>query len=435
MGRQLVWICFGLCAISLAEGVLAAGARPSGTLEGAPWPQWRGRLRDNISKDTGLLGKWPAEGPKLVWTATGLGEGFSSVSIAHGKIFTMGDRAGAQWVIAMDPANGKELWATKVGLPWDERYSGSRCTPTVDGELVYALGTHGDLVCVRSADGELVWRRSLPNDFGGRVHSVWGFSESPLVDGKKLVCTPGGPEAGMVALDKRTGREIWRTAIPELGPAGSDGAGYSSIVISKGAGIRQYVQLMGRGVVGVAASTGKFLWGYNRVANSTANIPTPLVHEDFVFCSTGYGTGAALLKLRSDGDGVAADEVYFLKAPQLQNHHGGLVMLGNYIYCGHGHKAGAPTCLEWRTGKIVWRQNRGPGSGSAATTYADGNMYFRYENGLMALIKATPKGYEAGGTFEIPDVEQPSWSAPVVAGGRLYLREQDHLLCYDVRKP
>jgi len=392
-------------------------------------------MRDGISGDKGLLDRWPKGGPQLKWKATGLGVGFSSISIADGKIFTIGDHDGDQWLIALDLAHGKKVWETKIGKAWVNNYSGSRSTPTVDGDRLYVLGTHGDLVCATIKNGTVVWRRSLPADFQGHMHSIWGYAESPLVDGQKVVCTPGGPEAGIVALNKKSGREIWRCTIPELGPNGSDGAGYSSIVVSTAAGVRQYVQLMGRGVVGVAASNGKFLWGYNRIANGTANIPTPLVSKEFVFCSTGYRTGAALLKLRSDGEGVAADEVYFLDGKKLQNHHGGMVMIGDYIYCGHGHKAGAPTCLEWRTGEIKWRRDRGPGSGSAAVVYADGHVYFRYENGLMALLTATPKEYEERGTFEIPECEEPSWSVPVVAGGRLYLREQDNLFVYDVHKP
>jgi outer membrane protein assembly factor BamB len=237
-----------------------------------------------------------------------------------------------------------------------------------------------------------------------------------------------------VALDKMTGAEIWRSAIDLTGDRGGDGAAYSSIVIGNGGGVRQYVQLMGRGVVGVAAKDGKFLWGYNRVANRTANIPTPLVHEDYVFCSSGYQAGAVLLKLEAVGSGVQADEVYFLEGKEFQNHHGGMIMLGDYVYCGHGHNGGAPTCLEWKTGKTVWRHNRGPGTGSAAVGYADGSLYFRFQDGVMALVAATPKEFEDRGHFKIPDVEQPSWSHPVITGGRMYLREQDNLFCYDVKK-
>ena len=322
-----------------------------------------------------------------------------------------------------------------IGDVWEPQgYAGPRCTPTVDGSLLYITGPRGDVVCLECATGKEVWHRNMVADFQGRMHSGWGFSESPLVDQDHLVCTPGGADTAIVALDKRTGAEIWRTAIPALGNQGGDGAAYSSIVIGNGGGVKQYVQLMGR-AVGVAAKDGRFLWGYNRVANGTANVPTPLVHGDHVFCSSGYQTGAALLELRAKpGGGVAAREVYFLDGKEFQNHHGGMILLGDYIYAGHGHNSGAPTCLAWKTGKTVWRHNRGPGAGSAAIAYADGNLYFRFEDGVMALIGATPQGYQEKGQFKIPGVEQPSWSHPVIAGGRLYLREQDELLCYDVQR-
>lgn len=424
-----------LAASWCCSSSLGADKRPSNGSGDPYWPQWRGVKRDAIADDTGLLTEWPADGPPLVWKAGNLGRGFSSISIADGRIFTMGDRDGSQLVIALDLHTGRQLWATPIGDVWAPGgYAGPRCTPTVDGANVYVLGPHGDLVCLQAATGKEVWHLNMQKDFGGRMHSGWGYSESPLIDGNKLVCTPGGVDAAIVALDKKTGREIWRSAVPPLGGQGGDGAAYSSIVISNGGGVRQYVQLMGRGVVGVAARDGDFLWGYNRVANGTANIPTPIVEGDYVFCSTGYRTGAALLKLVPEGTGVKAEEVYFLDGKQFQNHHGGMIKLGDYIYAGHGHNSGAPVCLEWKTGKTVWRHNRGPGSGSAAVAYADGNLYFRFQDGLMALIEATPDEYREKGTFRIPNVEDPSWSHPVIAGGKLYLREQDTLYCYDVRQ-
>ncbi len=429
----VVFSCLLVGALGLSSR--AADNRPPASQNG--WPQWRGALRDGVSHDAGLLNEWPAEGPPLVWKATGLGRGFSSISIADGRIFTMGDREAGEFVIALDLASGKELWSARIGDVWEPQgYAGPRATPTIDGKRIYALGPHGDLVCLEAESGKEVWHRKMQSDFGGRMHSGWGYSESPLIDGDRLVCTPGGAEAAMVALDKSTGKEIWRTAIPSLGEGdfGTDGAAYSSIVISHGGGLRQYVQLMGRGVIGVGSRDGKFLWGFNRVVNKTANIPTPLVHGDYVFCSTGYGAGAVLLKLQAANGGIQAEPVYFLDGKEFQNHHGGMIMLGDYIYCGHGHNAGAPTCLEWKTGKTVWRHNRGPGTGSAAVAYADGNMYFRFENGIMALIGATPAEYQEKGQFKIPNVEQPSWSHPVIVGGRMYLREQDALYCYDVKK-
>jgi outer membrane protein assembly factor BamB len=347
----------------------------------------------------------------------------------------MGDRDGAQQLRALSAEGGARLWQARVGPVWNDEYGGPRGTPSVDGGLVIALGTEGDLVAVEAASGKERWRRSLPADFGGRVMSMWKWSESPLVDGDRVIVTPGAAGAGLVALDKATGKEIWRAAIPELGPSGKDGAGYSSVVVSNAGGVKQYVQLMGRGLVGVRASDGKFLWGYNRVANDVANIPTPIVRANWVFASTGYQTGAALVELQKKDDGVQARELYFLGAKTFQNHHGGMVLVGNHVYGGNGQSKGFPTCLEFTTGKVAWGGDiRNAGSGSAAVVYADGNLYFRYQNGVVMLIQATPEAYREKGSFTIPGVEKPSWSHPVVVGGRLYLREQDTLYVYDVRQ-
>ncbi len=404
------------------------------------WPQWRGSKRNGISSEKGLLQSWPKGGPSLLWKASGLGTGVSSLAVAGERIFTMGDLLDSQYLFALDgasaipnyPLTRRYLWKTKVGPAWVDRYGGPRATPTVDGNRVYTLGTEGDLVCADTATGKVKWQKSLPRDFGGQMMSRWKFSESPLVDGDRIVVTPGGEEAALVALDKRSGAEIWRTAIPELGPNGKDGAGYSSIVVSEAGGIRQYVQLLGRGLVGVEASTGKFLWGYNRIANSSANITTPLVVGDYVFASTGYRTGSTLLRLIRVGDDIRAEEVYFIESATLQNHHGGLILYNGYVYTGTGHNRGHPICLELQSGKVIWGPVRNAGLDSAAVSYADGHLYFRYQNGLMVLVEATPEGYREKGAFMIPDVHDPSWSHPVISGGRLYLREQDNLFVYDV---
>ena len=418
------------CAVAAAAGLSLAASPAS-----IGWPQWRGPNRDGVSTETGLLQSWKVGGPTVAWRATGLGTGYSSVAIAGGRIFTMGDVGGSQQLIAINAADGKRLWMARVGAPWVDQMGGPRGTPTVDGDLVYALGTEGDLICAEAATGKERWRRNLPADFGGQMMSMWKWSESPLVDGDRVVVTPGARAAGIVALDKRTGKDVWRSSIPEIGAKGKDGAAYSSIVISQGGGVRQYVQLMGRGLVGVRASDGKYLWGYNRVANDTANIPTPIVRGDLVFTSTGYQTGAALLRLVPAGGGVEAREVYFLEPRTFQNHHGGMVLVGDHIYAGHGHNKGFPIAIELQTGKVVWGGNiRNAGTGSAAVAYADGQLYFRYQNGEVILIEATPAGYKEKGSLTIPGVSGPSWPHPVITGGRLYLREQDTLLAYDVKR-
>jgi outer membrane protein assembly factor BamB len=437
--RRKQFVAVALAALLLVAGALVptlwgqpgdAGASPAG----AAWPQWRGPNRDAISADTGLLKQWAEGGPKLLWQASGLGAGFSSLAIVDGRIYTMGDFGDEQFVIALDGRSGKQVWKAKVGPAWHDEYPGPRGTPTVDSELLYAIGTEGDLVCLETATGKERWRKSLPRDYSGYMMSVWKFSESPLVDGGKLIFTPGAENATIVAVDKKSGKDIWRATVPQVGSKGKDGAGYSSIVISQGAGVRQYVQITGRGLVSVRSSDGKFLWGYNRIANNVANIPTPIVRGDNVFASTGYGSGAALLKLSKDGEGVKAEEVYFLEGGQFQNHHGGMVLAGEHVYAGHGHGRGFPICIEFATGKIAWGGDiRNTGSGSAAVAYADGNLYYRYQNGVVILIEATPGGYKERGSFTIPNVSKPSWSHMVILDGKLYVREQETLYVYNVR--
>lgn len=415
----------GVCA-TFTSARLAAFEKPSD----AEWPEWRGPHRDGVSVEKGLLSSWGEKGPALAWEAKGLGSGFSSVAIHKGHIVTMGKRPGGLFLVSLSLKDGSEQWATKL---LDKADKQPNCTPTIADDMVYAMGTAGDLFCVGLEKGNIVWHKSLPKDFGGKMMSGWGYSESPLIDGDRLICSPGAKDAAIAALDKKTGELIWKSEIPDIGNRGGDGAGYSSIIISNGAGVKQYVQLMGRGVISVDAKDGKFLWGYNRVANGTANIPTPIIHEDYVFCSSGYGTGSALLKLVKGGDtGVKAEEQYFLDAKTMQNHHGGMIMVGDYIYCGNQHNQGFPFCLAWKTGKVQWNPGRGPGKGSAAIVYADGQLYFRYQSGTMALIAASPEGYKENGVFEPPHGGDPSWAHPVVAGGRLYLREQDALYCYNI---
>jgi outer membrane protein assembly factor BamB len=400
------------------------------------WSQWRGPGRDGHSAETGINTDWTGNQPKLLWQVEGLGAGYSSVSIADGRIFTTGNVSDGQAVIARKLSDGSPVWSTTLTdkVPKHGK-GGARCTPSIDGAHVYVILSEGTVACLKAADGAVVWKKNCGKDFGGRMMTGWGFSESPLVDGDRVIVTPGGKDAGLVALDKMTGKEIWRSAIPAGGKRGKDGAGYSSVVISNACGVKQYVQLMGRGVVSVRADNGKFLWQYNRVANGVANISTPVVSGDYVFCSTGYGTGSALVKLEASGDtGVSAEEVYFLDSKTLQNHHGGMVLVGDHIYCGHQHNAGFPICVEMKTGKVIWGGKiRGPGSGSAAVMYIDGHLIFRYQNGVVALIEASPNGYKLKGSFKPAYQKGSTWAHPVVLDGKLYLREQNQLMCYEVK--
>jgi len=405
--------------------------------QAADWPQWRGPNRDGICSETRLLDSWPEDGPKLLWEITGLGEGYSTVTILNGKLYTMGDLpaqgsgAKSQCALAYDLATREQRWRAEVGPPHSD--GGPRCAPTVMDGLVYALGTSGDLICADAETGKIIWRKNLVRDFGGK-NPGWKYSESLLVDEGKLLCTPGGRSAVMVALDRKTGELIWKCSAPDIGPRGKDEAGYSSIIVVEAAGTRQYVQLTNKGLIGVAAKDGTFLWGYNRIANRTASIPTPVTRGEYVFCSTAYRTGAALLRVVAAGNGANVEEIYFLDDRTFQNHHGGFVRIGDYIYGGHGHNRGEPTCIEMKTGKVMWQEAQ-PGGGSAAVLYADGHLYFRYQNNVMALIEANPQRYHLKSTFNLPKrsgMSGPGWAHPVISDGKMYIRHADVLLCYDV---
>lgn len=411
--------------VILAAGAAACGAEPAGGAA-ADWPQWRGPNRSAISTETGLLKSWPEGGPPLAWKIDGLGNGYSSVVIVGGKLYTMGgSRRTGEAVLAYDLATRERVWAGKVSAG-----GRTQSTPTVNEGRVYAVATDGTMACFQADTGKEIWRKGLRRDLGGGKTPGWKFAESPFIDGDRLICTPGGEDSLLAALDKKTGEVLWQTALPdELRGKGAH-AQYATVAIAEAGGVRQYVTLIHRlGLVGVRARDGKFLWNYRRIVNGTANIATSLFHDGHVFCSTAYGTGAALLKLSA----TAADEVYFLKSGTFQNHHGGFLRIGDCIYGGSGHNAGNPTCIEWKTGKVMWQQSQ-PGGGSGSVVAADGCLYFLYQKGQVALIEATPEAYKLKGKFELPRRGGPAWAHPVVHGGKLYLRWADTLFCYDVKQ-
>jgi outer membrane protein assembly factor BamB len=411
--------------VLLALGTLLPSTNAD-NVKPADWPQFRGPDRDDHSPDKGLLKEWPKDGPPLAWKATGIGEGYSSVAVVGDKVFTMGDVGDTAFVFALSRDKGDKLWSVKVGKAGGDRgHMGTRSTPTVDGDRVYALGQFGDLLCLKAADGAEVWHKNLPDDFNGKI-AFYKYTESPLIDGDKLVCTPGGKNA-IVALDKKSGEVLWKSDC-DASP------GYSSIVISNAGGVRQYVQLTQDGVVGVDAKDGKRLWKYDKLSQRMPLIPTPIILGDQVFCTGGYGKGGGLLTLSAADGKVQVKEEYF--TAKLTNKHGGAVQLGDYIYADRDD-SGRPWCVEWKTGKTKDDWLKGaedkPGRGSAAVTYADGCLYFRYDNGYVALVPATPDGYKETGEFKIPNSTRQSWSHPVVIDGKLYLREKDTLWVYDVK--
>jgi len=386
-------------------------------IHAADWPQWQGPDRTRVSKETGLLKEWPAAGPPIVWTATGLGGGYGSMAVAGDRVFVQSARGRNSVVIALNRADGKVVWSKALGASQtDDRGPGPRGTPTVDGDRLYALSESGDLACLM-IDGTAVWQRNILRDFGGR-QLQWLISESPLVDGPHVVVSPGGPGAGMVKLDKMTGKTVWTSK------GLSDQAGYSSIIAADVQGVRTYMTFTAEAGVGVRASDGRLMFRYPNAANDVANVATPIFSDNKVFFSSAYGTGGGLLDLTAQNGEVKAKEVYF--TGNMKNHHGGVVLVDGYLY---GFNDSILTCLEFATGKMMWR-DRSVGKGSV--TFADGSLYIQSENNVFGLVEATSSGYREKGRFRIPDKGLPSWAHPVVSGGRLYVRNQDALLVYDI---
>jgi outer membrane protein assembly factor BamB len=418
MLRMGMGLFLALVVLSPALAQLPAGP--------GDWPAWRGPDRTGLSTETGLLKEWPAMGPKLLWKATGLGNGFSTPSVAGGRLFVLGTEGKEERLIAVNVADGKQLWATPIGT-MAGGHPGPRSTPTVDGDVLYVISSDGKLVCADAGKGTVHWRKDLKADFGGKSGG-WAYAESPLIDGDVLVCTPGGETATLVALNKKTGELIWKAPVTGLqgGRRSYATAAYSSVIVAAVAGERQYIQFLSGGVVGIAAKEGKLRWHYDKPANGTANCSTPIFRDDAVFAASAYGNGGGLARLTRDGTEFKAEEAYFIK--QMQNHHGGMILVGDHVY---GSGSAALLCVNFKTGEIVW-QERSVGKGSVA--YADGHLYVRSEGGPVALVEATPTGYKEKGRFTQPDrSSQKSWPHPVIAGGKLFLRDWDILLCYDVK--
>ena len=388
---------------------------------GEDWAQWRGPNRDAKSLETGLLEKWPEDGPPLAWKATGVGGGYSSIAITNGRIFTMGDLDDGSYVIVLNENDGSRIWKTRIGeAGGHKRYPGPRGTPTVDGGEIFVLNQYADLVCLDAESGTTKWSVNLVNQYGGKMMSGWKYSESPLVDGDRVICTPGGPNGTLLALDRKSGETLWQTE------GWTDPAGYSSVITATIDGTRQYIQLTGKSVAGIDPDSGTVLWRADR-EGKTAVISTPIVQENTVFVTSGYGIGCNAFRVTQDGTNWQAEQLYANK--DITNHHGGVVFLDGHIY---GSSGGTFRCLDLASGELAYA---GRSAGKGATVYADGHLYLRSEAGPIALIEATPTELLEKSRFDQPDrSEEKAWPHPVIANGKLYLRDQDVLLCYDVQK-
>lgn len=402
---------FALPAILVA----LAAAWPSSQV--AEWHQWRGPNRDGISAETGLLQSWPSNGPPQLWRTAGAGEGYSSFSASGGRLYTLGARGGTEYLSAFDAATGRKLWEQANGQRFrNDRGDGPRSTPTVDGARLYVFGGAGDLSSYDAATGTRHWTVNVVREHGGVV-PYWGYSESPLVIGDRIVVNVGGRGASLVAFDKTDGRVLWR--------AESDEAGYSSPMLLRTGSLAQAVFFTGRRALAVDPRDGRLLWSYPRVSNRTANIATPVVRGSQVFLSSDYGTGAALLQVRAAGNLANADEVYFTR--EMRNHHASSVLVGEHLY---GFSGSILTAMRFATGEVAWR-DRSVGKGSVI--YADNRLYLYSEGGVVGLAEATPDGYREHGRFRIPQGNLPTWSHPIVTGGRLIVRDQDTVWAFDVR--
>jgi outer membrane protein assembly factor BamB len=394
---------------------VAAGAGSA-----AEWPQFHGPRRDNLSGETALLEQWPPDGPKLLWTAKGLGHGFSTVAIAGGLIYTAGN-VGPDTVITALDLDGKPQWTAKNGPACKHDRPGTRSTPTIDGDRLYHENCTGDLACLDAKTGKVIWSLNILKKLGGRSPN-WGLAESPLVDGNRVICVPGGVNAGLAALDKMTGETVWVCKETAEKP------GYASPILIEYGGVRQIVTMMEKSVVGVRADTGKLLWRQPHVAFADETVSTPIFHDRFVFVST-LGPGASqCIELSGEGDGISAKQAWQSKA--LDNHHGGVLLFDGCLY---GSTTGGKwVCLELRTGKVL---HTADGVGKGSLTCADGMLYTYSENGgTVGLARATPESHHVVSRFRIPQGGQgPCWAHPVVCGGRLYLRHGDFLYCYDVQ--
>jgi outer membrane protein assembly factor BamB len=430
MNSRLLTTIATFCLLFSAVSVTRPANMAASTSD---WPQWRGPQRNGLSQESGLLKQWPAEGPKLLWQVNDIGDGYSTPSVVGTRIYLMSNRGMEnEFVQALSTQDGKPIWTTRVGAvgnpDQDPHYPKARSTPTVDGDFIYALGSDGDLACLEAKSGKVRWQKNLRKEFDGKP-GAWAYAESPLVDGEVVVVTPGNAQATIVALNKKTGAVVWKSAVP-----GADPAGYASAIVVQASGRKQYVQFLEKGIVGVDAKTGAFLWRYKEVVKGPAQAFTPVARGDYVYGGA-LSVGGGLVRLKPEGNGVAAEQVYFARG--LPNGFGGAVLVGDYLYGAvvGGHMLAA----EFTTGKVMWKSESFSG---ASVSYADGFLYVHDWAGEVALVEATSEAYREKGRFTPPNqpkkkkvgqMSENAYGYPVIANGRLYIRDLGTLWAYDIK--
>ncbi len=425
MKRTEFSITGGVALLLIAACVLLGATAPN--THAGDWPAYHGPKRDNKSTETGLLESWPAKGPKLLWTADGLGKGYSSVSVVKDTIYTAGTHEGKTFVVALG-ADGKPKWRKPNGQAWQaskrmrfaSSYSGARGTPTVDEDVVYHLGENGSLTAFKAGDGSQVWHVDVIKRFGGRK-SKYGLSESVLIDGDNLICCPAGTKGYIVTLKKKTGETVWANTEVQ------DSVGYCSPVIAEFGGFRQILTMTATRLIAVDAKTGKPLWSVACRNQRSNNCTDPIYKDGLVAVASGYGKGSMLVKLKKTADGVGAAKVWESKS--LDNHHGGVILVGKHLY-GSGHRKKGWTCLEFASGAEKYRTG-----GKGSLTCAQGMLYCLDERGTMSLVRATPEKLDVVSSFKLPSGgDGLYWAHPVVSNGRLYVRHTDKLFAYDIAR-
>jgi outer membrane protein assembly factor BamB len=400
-------------------GIVSIGAGLA-EVRAADWPQFHGAAGDNISTETGLLKQWPDGGPELVWTAKGMGDGFASVSVADGLVYTAGNIDGKTVITAMD-LDGKVLWQTPCGEGWTKSFPGVRATPTIDGDRLYFESPLGDVVCLDAKTGEQLWGLNILEKFGGQ-NIQWALAESVVIDGDNAICCPFGSQGSIVALDKRTGETVW------VAESVGDKAGYATATLAEFAGLRMVLAMSAKALVGVNADNGDLLFRYEHLTKHDVNALKPICADGRVFISSGYKAGSEMVQLTAAGGKVTAEQAW--ESKDMDNHHGGVILWDGYLYGADSKRNWV--CFDWDSGETKYSES-GVGKGSA--TCADGMLYtFAESGGKVGLVKPTPEGHQVVSEFQIPKGgEGKSWAHPVVCGGRLYLRHGDFLFVYDVK--